>query len=255
MVVMKDQDKRRVNIAWFIGTSKTRFLEISTSHLKVAAVSAGVLLMWSVISLYLVYDLSHESSRLKLSLQDSLATVFDYQSRYDGIYEAAYYAPVTEDREPVPIRVRKTLPVPNLVSTGKGWKLRMQRPIFTSTEKEFSLQFQLENTKKNKKAIGYLWAKANLQKTNGEEFSLLLPAEVTLDDKGVPAVGQRARNYRIKNQKTETFVFALPPDSAGKIAEIVVGMLDTTGRKASYTLPIGINFINPSRDFTVSKSD
>ena len=149
---MKDQDKQKVNIAWFVGTSKTRFLEIRVAYLRAAAVGGGVLLIWSILSLYLVYDLSREFSHLKHSLRESLTTVFDYQSRYDGIYETAYHTPVMEGEKPVPIRVRKILPVPTLVSTTKDWQLHMQRPVFASTEKEFSLQFQLENTKKKQKS-------------------------------------------------------------------------------------------------------
>ena len=139
---------------------------------------AAGLLLWAVVSLYLINSLVRESSQLQVTLQDSLAALLDYQSRYDSVYETAYNTtPVTSPTPatvaataPQPLNVRKVLPEPQLVSGDlKDWPLRVKRPLFTATGEELVLQVQLQNRRKGKTARGQVQAQAKLIHRDGTE--------------------------------------------------------------------------------------
>ncbi len=244
---------RRVNLAWFVGTEQTRFLQVRILHLKVLAMLAAVLVLWSVVSLYLIHNLTRESSQLQVTLQNSLATLLDYQSRYDSIYETAYsttpstpvaaapatVAAATTPATPPPLNVRKLLPEPQLVNSDlKTWPLRVKRPLFTATGKELVLQVQLQNSRKGKIARGQVKAQAKLTHRDGTEQML-----------ASNSVGK----YRIKNHKTQTFSFVLPLASAGRIEHISIEMRNRANKRAKWLLPINLPYAIPAR-LAISKN-
>ena len=249
---------QRVNLAWFIGTGRTRFLQVRIMHLKALAVFAVVLLLWAMLSLYLIHSLVRESAQLQLTLQNSLATLLDYQSRYDNVYETAYnttpaepqaVAEVTPPPEaqaqvsPQPLNVRKVLPDPQLVSSdGKDWQLLVKRPLFTATGNEFVLQVRLQNAHKGKLVRGRVQAQAKLASNDGTELML-------------PTSGTTSGKYRIRNRKTQTFSFTLPPASAGRIEHISIEMVDKSGKKARWQLPIDVPYVSPPSRLALGKKD
>lgn len=236
----------RVNLAWFVGTGQTRFLQLRIVHLKAAAMFAAVLLLWTVVSLYLIHSLMRESSQLQVTLQSSLATLLDYQSRYDSIYELAYNttptssapAATTVAATPPPLNVRKVLPEPQLISNIKSWPLQVKRPLFTATGKELVLQVQLHNKHKGTTARGKVLAQTKLIHRDGTERLLSTDSSVG--------------KYRIKNHKTQTFSFVLPPASAGHIDHIVIEMRDRANQQATWRLPINLPYATPAH-LTISK--
>lgn len=248
---------QRVNFAWFVGTGQTRFLQVSIVYLKALALFASLLLIWAVASLYLIHSLVRESSQLQNTLQHSLATLLDYQSRYDGVYETAYNTTPTNSPPsppvkvaetqptqpaPKPLNVRKVLPDPQLTSSDlKDWPLRVKRPLFTATGEELVLQVQLYNSRKGKTARGQVQAQAKLIFHDGTEF--------TLSTSNTNRVGK----YRIKNHKTQTFSFVLPPASAGRIEHISIEMRDRNNKQAIWLLPIDLPYATPA-SLTISKN-
>ena len=243
-------DPQRVNLAWFVGTGQTRFLQMRIVYLKALAMFAAGLLLWAVVSLYLINSLVRESSQLQVTLQDSLAALLDYQSRYDSVYETAYNTtPVTSPTPatvaataPQPLNVRKVLPEPQLVSGDlKDWPLRVKRPLFTATGEELVLQVQLQNRRKGKTARGQVQAQAKLIHRDG--------TELMLSTNNTNSISQ----YRIKNHKTQTFNFVLPPASAGHIEHISIEMRNSANKQATWLLPINLPYATPSR-FTISKN-
>ena len=237
----------RVNLAWFIGTGRTRFLQLRIVHLKALAMFVALLLLWTVVSLYLIHNLMRESSQLQVTLQNSLATLLDYQSRYDSVYELAYNttpaasptpAAATVATTPPPLNVRKVLPEPQLISNIKNWPLQVKRPLLTATGKELVLQVRLQNKRKGKTARGQVLAQAKLIHRDGTELLLS-----TNDSVG---------KYRIKNHKTQTFSFVLPPASAGHIDHISIEMRDRANQQATWRLPINLPYATPAR-LTLSK--
>ena len=237
-----------VNLAWFVGTGQTRFLQVRIVHLKALALFAVVLLLWTVLSLYLIFSLVSASAQMQVTLQSSLATLLDYQSRYDNVYETAYQttpslspspAPAvvaTTQPVPQPLNVRKVLPDPQLLDRDhKNWPLHVKQPLFTATGEEFVLQVQLRNTHKGKTTRGQVKAHAKLVRSDGTELLL-------------SSTSQGSGKYRIKKRKTQTFGFVLPPASAGRIKHISIKMSNNANQQATWLLPIDVPYVTaPSR--------
>ena len=228
---------QRVNLAWFVGTGQTRFLQVRIVYLKALAMFAALLLLWAVVSLYLMHSLVRDSAQLQVTLQQSLATLLEYQSRYDSVYETAYNTVPAATPVPIatpvpvaalqPLNVRKVLPNPQLISSDrKDRPLRVKRPLFTATGKEFVLQVRLQNHHKSRTARGTVLARAKLTLSDGTERVLSTDSS----------------KYRIKNHKTQTFSFALPPASAGSIEHIRIEVSDRTNKHTTWLLPIDLPY-------------
>lgn len=283
MLYMGDQHNKnpRVNIAYFVGTNRTRFLQIKLRYLRGLVVFALLLLSWSVVSCLIIYNFWGDIRQLNAKLQESRTTIFAFQSRYDGIYEAAYniadqpidkiveeHKPpvvnnspspkvVSADPEvikPVPLPVRKMLPVPERLTTSKGWQVVVQRPLFNVAGNEFSLQFRIVNTTKTgKRLTGHVWAQAKLRTAGGQHLTLIAPQGLQIDDKGKPRDLSKARPYRIRRRKLEKLIFTLPKGEAGEIEELTVVMRDRADNRANYTFPLGVKFVTIPPNISISK--
>lgn len=281
MLYMGDQHNKnsRVNIAYFVGTNRTRFLQIKLRYLRGLVVLALLLLSWSVISCLIIYNFWGDLRQLNATLQESRTTIFAFQSRYDGIYESAYnVAEPSMDKvierkpqvvrpspnkvvsvepeviRPVPLPVRKILPIPERLTTSKGWQVVVQRPLFNVASNEFSLQFRIVNTTKTgKRLAGHVWAQAKLRTAGGNPLTLIAPQGLQIDDTGKPRDLGKARPYRIRRRKLEKLTFTLPKGEAGEIEELTVVMRDRANSRASYTFPLGVKFVTVPPNISISK--
>lgn len=87
----KKQDlNKKLSVIYFIDSKKTRSFSLSMRSVRLLSTLIVSLLIWSGLSVYLVDDYSKHKIMLKERLQASLDTIFEYQSRYDGVYELAY---------------------------------------------------------------------------------------------------------------------------------------------------------------------
>jgi hypothetical protein len=82
--------KRVLNIVYFLDAKKTKSLKIPMPMAKglFAFIALGV--VWSVASIFVVGMLESKVSNLQDDLVESNQVIFDYQARFDGVYEAAY---------------------------------------------------------------------------------------------------------------------------------------------------------------------
>lgn len=282
MLSMGDRNNRMVNIAYFVGTNRTRFVRIKLRYLRGLLAVALLLVSWSVIAGLIIYSFWGDIRQLSVALQESRAAIFVFQSRYDGIYETAYNVskpstdkvvehekPVVKDRsspptkkvvavEPevkhVPLPVRKILPIPERLTTTKGWQVVVQRPLFNVAGNEFSLQFRIVNTTKTgKRLTGHVWAQAKIRTAGGQLLTLIAPHDLLIDDKGNPRDLAKARPYRIRRRKLEKLTFTLPKGEAGEIEELTVVMRNRANNRASYTFPLGVKFVTIPTNISISK--
>ena len=87
----KNQDlTKKLSVIYFFDSKKTRSFSLSLSSVQIVILIVFGLFFWSGLSVYLVDNYSKEQTMLKERLQASLDTIFEYQSRYDGVYELAY---------------------------------------------------------------------------------------------------------------------------------------------------------------------
>ena len=282
MLHMGDQHNNnpKVNIAYFVGTNRTRFLQIKLRYLRGLMVGALLLIGWAIVSGLIIYSFWGDISRLNVALQESRTTIFAFQSRYDGIYEEAYNdavkslpakvvesdKPVVDQRptskvvsaepepKPMPLPVRKILPIPERLTTSKGWQVALQRPLFNVAGNEFSLQFRIVNTTKTGKRLsGHVWAQAKVRTAGGQQLTLIAPRELLIDNNGNPRNLGEARPYRIRRRKLEKLTFNLPKGEAGEIEELTVVMRDRANNRASYTFPLGVKFVTIPPNISISK--
>lgn len=235
------KQKDLVSITYFIGNGRTRFLNIRLAHLKLLAMLGGVLLAWSLLSVYLVVASINNASMMHGILRTTRAALFSYQTRYDKVFENAYRT--TKDASPtVANPTYKRLLTPRLQSNYDGWELEITQPRILVVAGEFTLQFNLKNSSK-KTARGIIWALARINTHAGEELNL--PVNSASDK-------QQEQSYRIKKQNLISLVFTPPPNSAGRIVALQVQLRDRARRTADFNFTLDI----PYRDkpLTVSQN-
>lgn len=83
--------KSRVfNIVYFLDAKKTKSLKIPLPVLRVLAACCVICVGWSVGSVFLVNHLANQIHDLDNRLVESNAALFDYQVKFDGVYDIAY---------------------------------------------------------------------------------------------------------------------------------------------------------------------
>ena len=82
--------QRRLNIIYFVDSAKTRSVSIPIGRLNILITCIFIIFSWSFISLFVIAWLGVEQRELSTRLKASLATIFEYQSRFDNVYELAY---------------------------------------------------------------------------------------------------------------------------------------------------------------------
>jgi hypothetical protein len=82
--------KQFLNIVYFVESSRTRTLKIPMSRVHLLLFCALALVGWSVASTAIISLLVNDRAELVGSLKQTMQTVFDFESLYDGVYERAY---------------------------------------------------------------------------------------------------------------------------------------------------------------------
>ncbi|NRA44911.1 MAG: hypothetical protein HRU09_08155 [Oligoflexales bacterium] len=82
--------KKSLSVIYFVDAKKTRSFSLSLTKVNLILALFFALVFWSGLSIYFVSHSVEEKNILKDRLHASLATIFEYQSRYDGVYELAY---------------------------------------------------------------------------------------------------------------------------------------------------------------------
>ena len=86
----KQNRQKFLNIIYFVDSSKTKTFKFS---LNISYIAAGILIftiLWSLVSTILLFNSYHKSSLQSQRVRSLLATIFNYQTRYDQVYEKTY---------------------------------------------------------------------------------------------------------------------------------------------------------------------
>lgn len=116
--------KRKLNLIYFVDSARTKSLSIPLGRLKVLIACQLFLLAWSVGSIGAIVWLLRGKIELRTQLEDSLTTIFEYESRYDRVYDIAYPADMKPDTTPIAgtgaskdFATDQKLPVPTAADT------------------------------------------------------------------------------------------------------------------------------------------
>jgi hypothetical protein len=82
--------QRRLNIIYFIDSAKTRSISIPLGRLNLLLALIFLVFSWAFASIFVIAWFGEKQLALSTRLKSSLATIFEYQSRFDNVYELAY---------------------------------------------------------------------------------------------------------------------------------------------------------------------
>lgn len=108
----RSERKRYLNVIYFIDSNRTRTLKFSirTSYLTVGTL--GLLVTWSLVASLLLVREHGLNTELRSRSRSLLSVIFNYQTRYDQVYEKAY----PNDTAPVPVTPGGTDAAPSLTA-------------------------------------------------------------------------------------------------------------------------------------------
>lgn len=102
--------KQFLNVVYFVDSSRTRTLKIPMSRVYLLLFCALTLIGWAVSSTAVISLLVKDRTDLALSLRQSMQTVFDFESLYDGVYETAYPVGKLHSTKMVKATTKETVP-------------------------------------------------------------------------------------------------------------------------------------------------
>lgn len=252
--------KRYLNIIYFIDSKRTQTLKFSigASYLTVGALAIAV--VWSLVATGLLVRDRFVIAEMSSHSKSLLDTVFNYQTRYDEVYEKAYPNPieapeaiVEEQPEEAPQvaakvpepkdkgaksanleAVKSVLPI-NQAAIAKD-KSNVEKPItelpiaidnFASTllGKSLTIRLSLKNLASPTKSSGLLTGTATFVDTNKETH--IITGRATRS-------GDEDEHFNIRYFKNKNLVFEAPKDLAGTFASVKVFIKDDQGHSKEF---------------------
>jgi hypothetical protein len=265
-VKKRQERKRYLNVIYFIDSNRTRTLKFSIgkSYFTVGLVSAA--LIWSIVSASLLVRDRFIIAGMESHTQSLLATVFNYQTRYDEVYEKAYpdndssflaNAVADEKAEddkasaaasgamslsakaaPMPTPKEKAVSAPaaaQAVSTEPPLSIDNFSPSIH--DKTLLIRLSLKNLSSPNKTSGSVRALAKFVDKDNKAYSLESHPRATGDETG------NDEHFNIRYFKNKAFYFEIPKGvSSGKFLEVTVTIKDDAGRSKDFQYPISKEF-------------
>ena len=216
--------KKSLSVIYFVDAKKTRSFSLSLTKVNLILAIFFALVFWSGSSIYFVYSSLEEKNILKDRLHASLATIFEYQSRYDGVYELAYprvikkavssfvaISPESEQKDLKPEQKKTTkkgkakqkkevaekkevdkfdpsnivLSIEKVESKAdSNWPVIVEDISYQKEQDDFELNFAIRNTQSPERAEGYIWSVVTLVDEKGKRAYIASPSGVKVDEKG-----------------------------------------------------------------------
>lgn len=95
----KQADKRFLNIIYFVDSEATKSIKLSVRTFRLLVVLFFGIIAWTAASSFIIFQSYSKNQALETELRTSLTTIFDFQTRYEGVYEEAYPNRVSEVQE------------------------------------------------------------------------------------------------------------------------------------------------------------
>ena len=85
-----DNSPALLNIVFFRARGEVGSLRLKTWQWKGLILATGFILLWTTLSVFYLLSLQSKLTETQNNLRDSQRVIFEYQSRYNGVYEQAY---------------------------------------------------------------------------------------------------------------------------------------------------------------------
>lgn len=273
----KNRFHRSLNVIYFTDANKTRSFKISLTKLNVLFIILGCAAIWSLSSVFLVGNFFTEKLLLTNRLYSSLDTIFEYQSRYDGVYEIAYPRPKkaepkntiakgdlasTEDSpqtrsltksEHKNIEPKASFKKDKSITlsvetpekgTNKEWPVMVQDVSYQLNNNELELNFAIRNSQSPERAEGYIWSVLTLQDESSKKTYIGSPKGIKVNNTGNVKSPEKGSNwYSIRYYKEKNFYFSIPNKST-QFVQLKIGMMSLNGKKNIFNIPISLSDLN-----------
>ncbi|MDD9952154.1 MAG: hypothetical protein OXT67_11385 [Zetaproteobacteria bacterium] len=232
-----NKTKKILNIIYFVDASRTRTIRIPTGVFSALTMIATGLIVWAFVSFFFIGQHVKSERELSQKLRAAMDTIFEYQSRYDGVYEKAYPKSIPRQSvamsrdvhgssELVENKPGVQVDVPLLEAEGssveeedksqrrsaivlalRGDKpdkevgVHIEKPVALVAAKLFEVEFGLKNTNSPLKVEGRIYATAFLSDKDGKEYTIYSHRD------GGDGAGDSAAWFSIRYFKQKTLKF------------------------------------------------
>ncbi len=263
--------KRQLNLIYFVDAARTRTVTIPLGRLRVLLAVVLSILAWSMASIACIAWLSNDMDALKARLRAAQTTIFEYETRYGGVYDIAYppggkppkavakneFKPAAADAPaPAPAEPSEAESEPAATAIAaapkaekdkasaagpQGLGIVVSNPELEAASKSLELRFDLTNKRSPERVEGYIWAIAAFKTTTGETIYIGAPDGIQVKADGEPTFPQRATIFGIRHFKKKVFTFPFVPGKQGTFIGIRIGVMDRSGNeKTTYNVPVDI---------------
>ncbi len=271
--------KRYLNVIYFIDSSRTRTLKFSigASYFTVGALTVAVI--WSLVATSLLIRDRFVIAEMRQHSRSLLETVFNYQTRYDEVYEKAYPEPgekqenlAEEDDkdETAPVSLPRSAEGKELAKTKSASATIGQEPTQsvlpidqaaiakdkgTSEKTVEGLPIAIDNFAST--TLGRsLTVRLSLKNLNSPTKSsgvisgmarFIDSQNQTHDIQGrtTPSGGEDA-HFNIRYFKNKNLVFEAPKDLAGKFADVSITIKDDQGHSKDFPYKVNKDILPTS---------
>lgn len=214
--------------------------------------------VWALVSLVLVVKYRSDNTHLREKLQTALTTVFDYQTRYDDVFERAYPESVGKEqltaKKPEEPKAKAETKAPGAAapvaqadgdedekapgSDGEATTLAtVENVAWKLKGNNLDLQFNIKNSEPNTKSEGRVWGIAKFETADGQVLYVGSPRDINVDAGGLAKNTQRGYSYSIRFHRQRNFVFQAPA-AAGAFKEIKIFVKNKQGEESSYPVAV-----------------
>ncbi|MBC7658605.1 MAG: hypothetical protein H7249_02765 [Chitinophagaceae bacterium] len=252
-VKKRRERKRFLNVIYFIDSNRTRTLKFSigTSYVTVGLLCAAVI--WSIISTSLLIRDHFILEGMRGHTTSLLETVFNYQTRYDEVYEKAYpvndTSLLTAEKEKPKTEAKPTVSDSNALAQQAESPTPKEKAISqarASTEpplainnfstiindKNLLVRLSLKNLSTTSKVSGSVRAKAKFVDAENKTLVLESRPSRTREDNG------NDEHFNIRYFKNKAMSFEIPKDTKGRFLEVTVTIKDDSGRSKDFAYPL-----------------
>ncbi|MBI2602659.1 MAG: hypothetical protein HYW48_06360 [Deltaproteobacteria bacterium] len=243
---------RFLNIIYFVDDSKTHSFKISLKWLNMVLVFTGFIFLWSLFATFALLGTFNSYNVTLDKLKFSLETIFEYQSKYDSVYELAYPSDKGSDTqlaEVAPAPHSESEEVDSHIEFGdadgsivvktdaNNWPVDIENPVVMRDKSNVELNFAIKNKISPQKTEGFIWAVAVWKDTEGKKHFLGSPQGIKINKQGlVIDAWKNANTYSIRQYTDKNFGFKVPESATGFLNSIEIWMMDKAGKTAKFDI-------------------
>ena len=262
--------KRLLNVIYFVDSNRTHSIKIPLKSVAYIGITAISLLLWSFVCTSLLFSRLQIEKKKNSRISELLSTIFEYQTRYDGVYEKTYpkshtlsissknakakkpprivSGPETlrkakpQQSEPAvkkPVKEALTINPKQIALEGKRTSpaINIRNKSIRILDDAVEVSFAIQNTASPTRTEGYIWGVATLLNQRGKIVRITSPDDIEHSTIGPPKNIQKAQKFSIRYYKTKSLRFAVNEKVTVTAIEVFTFQNDSVFKLAGFKIP------------------